>query len=181
VTTNTLGGGIVLSIAAQGENIVAAGYKPTAISPTGMNAGVMTRYTPAGVVDPTFGTAGEFYGPSVGGATPTASYFGGVAVAADGSIVSVGTIAKKDAAGVVTRGVLLARLTADGQADATFGPTPDGSGTVARFDVNPNLSISFGSRLAVALDADGNIILGTRLGTFSNGGVRGVVLRFTGG
>lgn len=175
----------VRAMTAQGESVIAAGYRQgtsgPAASPTGVGIGVITRFTPTGTVDTTFGTAGEFRGPSVGGATPTASSFGSVTVAGDGTIVAAGAIARKDAAGVVTRGVLLARLTPAGQPDTTFGVTPDGSGTVARFDVDSNLwANNIGSQLPVAVDADGNIVLGSGLRN-PTGPTRAKVLRFTGG
>jgi RNA polymerase sigma factor (sigma-70 family) len=165
----------VNGLAAQGERVVAAGTYQVAVP----YHGVVTRYTPAGAVDTTFGTGGVFVGPSIPGAMAT--YFGGLAVTGDGSLAIVGTVNRKDEAGVVHRGILLGRLSADGQPDATFGPAPDGSGLVFRYDQNPDISLSglTGAGSAIAVDSDGNIFVGGSQSISSTSSNR-VVLRFTG-
>ncbi len=141
---------------------------------------VVTRYTPAGAVDTTFGTNGVFVGPSAVGTQ--ASRFTGLAVAGDGSLVIVGTAQRKDDAGVVHRGFLRGRLTADGRPDATFGPAPDGSGLVIPYDQDQgiqNISGYNADTSAVAIDSAGNIVVGGAQYVSSTVSRR-VVLRFTG-
>lgn len=165
------------AIAAQGENVVEAGVRYQTGLPS---AGVVTRYTPAGTVDPTFGVGGQFVGPWDPGATLTRSEFKGLAVAADGSLVIVGTAGRKDEAGVAHKGILLGRLSADGQPDATFGPVPDGSGLVIRYDQDPTLFGAFNAKPSVALDPAGNIVVGAGTQNLPNVAYYGAVVRFTG-
>lgn len=157
------------ALAAQGESVLVAGR--AAWGPGVGLAGVVFRVTAAGAVDPTFATDGVFVGPGRY-SMATTSQFKDIALAADGSVVISGFAARKNANGTTTGALLLGRLSADGQPDVTFGPTPDGTGLHLLFDPPPGAN----GTTTLSLDADGNMIIGGIVGNPS----RSRVLRFTG-
>jgi uncharacterized delta-60 repeat protein len=91
----------------------------TATDVDGNNAATLTRYLPAGVFDPSFGTGGSGVVTTQfgGGAMPqTILYFSGIALQPDGGIVGCGlsTDVNGDTVG------LIARFTAGGALDPAF-------------------------------------------------------------
>lgn len=163
----------------------------------------LTRHTPAGTLDPTFGSGGKVAGTFPGDAEATA-----LAVSAEGQIFVAGSISPKDAD---RRAMLVTRHDADGNPDSAFGDegrvvlrigstdararaiaaVPDGSlivvgslgggaherVVVARLDAAGRLDSEFGTGgivradlggssaggFAVALDADGRIVVAGRV------------------
>lgn len=161
------------ALVAQGESVILAG---TVTWGSGLSAsGLVYRITQAGAVDSTFATSGVFLGPGMN-TTPTttnpSTQFKGVALAPDGSVVIYGIATSRNVDGTSKGALALGRLSADGQPDATFGPTPDGTGLYLNW--SPPLGVT--SSMTLSLDPNGNIILA---GTFSNPTL-GRILRFTG-
>jgi len=109
----------------QGSQLVVAGQVGTAgpFGGTGTWYGVVSRYSLAGVLDPTFATSGYYITSFLGGLGP-------VAVAADGSIIVAG-VENYLPTGSTTYAseMVVGHLSANGVPDTTFGS--DGSGFVA--------------------------------------------------
>jgi len=137
---------------------------------------LVARYNVNGTPDPSFGGDGH---TSIDVFGPQDDYFGSslkdVAIAADGKVVAVGT------AGVGPRGtgatdVMVVRLTASGERDATFGDTAAGVSLANLFgDTTVDIG-SFDTGTAVEPLRDGSILVG---GNDQDGAFQdGVVLRY---
>jgi uncharacterized delta-60 repeat protein len=164
---------VIYGLAVQGNSLLVAGS--TFYVQGQLPTGVLYRYTAAGTPDPTFAVGGVFLGP-VGTAT-TGSLFGDVAVAADGTVALSGRTFAKDASGATTYGLLLGRVSADGQPDPAFGPAPDGTGltvVTGPLVVDPTVS-------RLTLDAAGDFLFGSvSAADAANPLGRGTVVRYTG-
>ena len=126
--------------------------------------GTVLRYTTAGAVDTTFGQSGTF---TTGLARST---FQSVALEADGSVVVGGY--QFYAAGTPAGQMLVGHLTADGVADAAFGP--DGTGfTVVQDGYD---SWVFG---VTTNPPDGGILVAGPSSATHTSGAQAVVARFT--
>ena len=143
----------------------------------GGEGSLTARFTPAGRPDPTFAGSGARIDTFADGATPQRA--GAVAVQADGATV---------VAGVAGDRWMLARYLANGLTDGLFGaagvtlrdPVP-GSGPAERYpDELPALPDGTGPA-AIALAADGRIVVAGNVGVENDDGVPGeqiVVARF---
>jgi uncharacterized delta-60 repeat protein len=130
--------GSAVAIQADGS-IVAAG---TLSTPTGERRFALARYNPSGALDPTFGGDGRVVTRFAGDVEAR-----GVAIQADGRIVTVGLISLPDPEGGTLK-FALARYTSSGALDPTFGGdgrVVTGFGDVAR-------------GFAVAIQPDGKIV-----------------------
>src|SRR5205814_65525 len=110
----------------------------------------LARFNTNGTLDTTFGAGGSVvYNPGVG-----AIYTGGVAIQGDGKILVTGMEAGNDADGVDRQGQYVLRYTTSGALDATFG-----AGGVV-YLVNPSGLLGQNSAAGVAVQADGEIVVG---------------------
>ncbi len=137
--------------------------------PTASTWAVVSSYTPAGALDTTFGSGGTFtIGGVAGGFNPI---LGALALEADGSIVVGGYERYTAADGSQHDEMLVGHLTADGAADAAFGP--DGTGfTVLRDGQDSRV-------WGLAIDpSDGGVVTGG-YSVSSQVARRAVVARFT--
>lgn len=118
----------------------------------------VARYLAAGGLDPTFGSGGVSTGPEV----PEGYFWGtGMALQANGKILVCARVQMVDG----SENFGLVRLNADGSLDATFGT---GGGLTT--DFHPTMPLNSGGAAAVAVQADGNIVVAgaTRRGTGFN-------------
>ncbi|MFO0847035.1 MAG: FG-GAP-like repeat-containing protein [Gemmataceae bacterium] len=113
----------------------------------------VVRLTPTGATDPGFGAGGVatvWFDVPGSSAADTAA---GVAVMADGRVVVAGTVAVGPVGGNTDFGV--ARLTADGRLDPTFGPAGDGRVRYG-FDLG---GANSDRAAAVAVQPDGRVVV----------------------
>ena len=100
-------------------NILTVGVSTPAIDATTDFSTIVARFTPAGVLDPTFGTNGVFTkNLAVGTNGELARAIG---LQSNGKIVVAATVEHLGAADVRDRDVAVTRLNADGTLDTTFG------------------------------------------------------------
>jgi uncharacterized delta-60 repeat protein len=134
-------------------------------------SGVVYGYTSAGALDTSFGSGGTFSLPGLG--TGYGLSFTSLALEADGSIVVGGYQTYATAAdGTGYTEMVVGHLTANGAADATFGP--DGTGFTA---VQDGL---ISKALEVAIDpTDGNILACGFSDSTRQSPSQAVVARFT--
>jgi uncharacterized delta-60 repeat protein len=142
VTTDFGGNDIVTGIAIQPDGkIVAVGLTQVGSGPL---AAAITRYNSDGTQDTTFGTSGKTTTTLGVGAVARA-----VAIQVDGKILVAGSVFT-EAAGVASADFLLARYTATGTLDVTFG-----TGGIVTTDFAGLDDIAS----AVTIQADGKIVL----------------------
>ena len=118
---------------------------------------LLTRVTPAGVLDPHFGNGGSVYTDVAGGSGKRSSGLGGMTFQPDGKIVAVGSVRREDAG---FSGQAVARYLADGRLDPGFGST--GAVVTQNPPTSRNGAIAGGGTWAhaVAIDAKGRIVVG---------------------
>jgi len=136
-----------LAVQADGKLVAAGTVRSSSTGPFGDVA--LARFKPDGTLDPTFGTGGtvitDFRGDPLGDRVSS------LAVQADGKLVAAGTIGFRDKS--VTE-FALARYTADGTLDPTFGT----DGKVITAFHNPS-GTSFDNVLhALVLQPDGKLV-----------------------
>jgi uncharacterized delta-60 repeat protein len=151
----------------QGNYVVAGALAYTNVPPGPVTAGIsngvfLARYTPAGVLDPTFGTNGIAQYSTISGSTKT--MFKALALDGSGNIVVGG-----DVSSAGTYGSLVARFTPTGALDSTFG---GGNGWVS---VTSNGVVN---SCSLAIQPDGSILLGGAAVADSNGDKGFAVERF---
>ncbi|HWE05039.1 MAG TPA: SdrD B-like domain-containing protein [Tepidisphaeraceae bacterium] len=105
---------------------------------------VLTRYTTAGALDPTYGTKGVVY-TNFGGGDSSAK---AAVIQPNGDVVVAGTEANGD--------LVLARYTTAGALDATFGNHGKVTTTLTFGSGSSN---SFGPTLSMALDSSGRLVV----------------------
>jgi uncharacterized delta-60 repeat protein len=113
-------GAVFNSVITQGNAVVVGGYA------WDVNVGsqaFVSRYTLAGTLDATFATNGTFM---MADYPSRITRFTGLGLTADGSIQVGGISQYRDTNGVIQRGVLVGRLSAEGVPDTTYGT--DGTG-----------------------------------------------------
>lgn len=135
-------------IALQGDGkIVAAGTGPNIDNPEGF---ILARYTPAGKLDPSFGSGGlartgRFQRPpGEPNYLPESAYPEAVAIRPDGTIV---------VAGSSSSGIALARFTSEGHLDPSFG-----HGGMTDDDPQRRFRQQNGGVYAAAFQGDGKIV-----------------------
>ena len=137
-----------------GQKIVAVGETSTR-----PYAFLAVRFTADFKLDTTFGSGGSM---TLGFPDGDASAFS-AALQRDGKIVVGGRV---DASDGMSSKLAIARFTADGQPDPTFGPNSDG-----RFE--NNFSYTFSSATDITLDKKGRIIFAGGVGPANNGAFPG--------
>jgi uncharacterized delta-60 repeat protein len=131
------------AVAVQGTNLVLAGTEQFMVN-SPQQEGVVARYSLAGAMDTSFGTAGYF-------TTTNAVEVGSIALEPDGSVVVGGAQSYLAGDGSSHNEMAVAHLTANGAADTTFGTLGTG---FAYVQIGQDSTVS-----DLAIDSGGEIFI----------------------